>query len=81
MMILHSDSMNGPALILIVEDSPTQAKHLELILSEQGYRVATADSGGNALELIATEKPNMVISDILMPEMDGFELCERDQGI
>ncbi len=76
-MNLHSDSMNEPALILIVEDSPTQAKHLELILSEHGYRVATACSGGNALELIANEKPNLVISDILMPEMDGFELCRQ----
>jgi C4-dicarboxylate-specific signal transduction histidine kinase len=69
--------MHKPALILIVEDSPTQAQHLELVFAEQGFRVAIARSGQEALQLIASEKPNLIISDILMPEMDGFELCRR----
>ncbi|WP_224982394.1 hybrid sensor histidine kinase/response regulator [Geomonas agri] len=63
--------------ILIVDDSPTQAKLLEQMLAEQGYRVRTARNGSDALEVIRSGSPDLVISDILMPEMDGFELCRR----
>lgn len=76
-MNLQPENMRKPALILIVEDSPTQAQHLKMVLAEQGYHVAVARSGREALQLIAIEKPNLIISDILMPEMDGFELCRR----
>jgi len=60
---------------LIVDDSPTQAKLLELILSGEGYHVYVARNGREAIDLIAAGKPDLVLSDILMPEMDGFELC------
>jgi len=63
--------------ILIVDDSPTQAKLLELILSEEGYQISIAQNGREAIDLIAGQRPDLVISDILMPEMDGFELCRR----
>ncbi|QXE93028.1 hybrid sensor histidine kinase/response regulator [Geomonas subterranea] len=63
--------------ILIVDDSPTQAKLLEQMLAEQGYRVLCARNGSDALETIRSARPDLVISDILMPEMDGFELCRR----
>jgi len=76
-MNLLPENMHKPALILIVEDSPTQAQHLKMVLAEQGYHVAVARSGREALQLIAIEKPNLIISDILMPEMDGFELCRK----
>jgi len=62
---------------LIVDDSPTQAKLLELILSGEGYHVSVAQNGREAIELIALNRPDLVVSDILMPEMDGFELCRR----
>lgn len=64
-------------LILIVDDSPTQAKLLEQMLRTCGYRVAQARNGHEALEKIGVDPPDLVISDILMPEMDGFELCRR----
>ena len=73
----HADTRTRPAGILIVEDSPTQAKNLELILAEQGYRVSVARSGEEAMALITADRPDLLISDILMPEMDGFELCRR----
>ena len=60
--------------ILIVEDSVTQAMFLQHLLQENGYEVFTAVSGKHALEILADEKPALIISDIVMPEMDGFEL-------
>ena len=63
--------------ILIVEDSRTQAEYLRHILETDGYRVMLADNGSEALEQIATDRPSIILSDIVMPEMDGYELCHR----
>ena len=63
--------------ILIVEDSPTQALHLKHILQQHDYAVTVAKDGKDALEYMKTHKPTIVISDILMPEMDGYELCRQ----
>jgi len=63
--------------ILIVEDSPTQAARLEHILQQEGYKVTAASNGKEALACIGRRKPTLVISDILMPEMDGYEMCKR----
>jgi two-component system cell cycle response regulator len=63
--------------ILIVEDSPTQAEHLKYILEQQKFKVTWAHHGKEALEMLEHRHPAMVISDIVMPEMDGFELCHR----
>jgi PAS domain S-box-containing protein len=63
--------------VLIVEDSPTQAEHLKYTLEENGYAVFVANNGKAALALLQQRKPTMVISDIVMPEMDGYELCQR----
>jgi C4-dicarboxylate-specific signal transduction histidine kinase len=71
------DSKKGPPDILVVDDSPTQAKMLEHILAEEGCRVSVAQNGREAYERISVRRPDLVISDILMPEMDGFELCRR----
>jgi len=65
------------ATILIVDDSPTQAKLLEHVLTGHGYRTVVAHNGPDALDYILTRHPDLIISDILMPEMDGFELCRR----
>jgi diguanylate cyclase (GGDEF)-like protein len=63
------------AEILIVEDSPTQAEQLRCLLEKHGYTVEIARSGEEALELIGMSVPALVISDIVMPGMDGYELC------
>ena len=63
--------------ILIVEDSPTQAEQLRSILERHNYRVTTASNGKIALAAIARLKPSLIISDIVMPQMDGYELCRR----
>jgi two-component system cell cycle response regulator len=64
------------ANILIVEDSPTQTKLLRLILEDRGDIIDSAPNGVKALECIRVKKPNLVITDIVMPEMDGFALCK-----
>ncbi len=61
--------------ILIVEDSLTQASYLKFLLLEQGYVVSVAYDGREGLFLAKQQVPDLVISDILMPGMDGYELC------
>ncbi len=61
-------------VVMIVEDSPTQAALLQHLLEVNGYRVIVATCGKEALELLGEEKPGLIISDIVMPEMNGYEL-------
>ena len=63
--------------ILVVEDSPTQALLLHQVLETNCYRASRVANGKEALEYLKTEKPAMVITDVVMPEMDGYELCRR----
>ncbi|MES2743051.1 MAG: response regulator [Pseudomonadota bacterium] len=61
--------------ILIVEDSPTQAERLRRLIQSLHYKVRVAANGRLALDAIRARKPNLVLSDIVMPEMNGYELC------
>ncbi len=61
--------------ILIVEDEPIQAMKLEAILAAEQYRVRVAGNGAEALALMRIDAPDLVVSDIVMPTMDGYELC------
>ncbi len=63
-------------LIVIAEDSVAQAEQLKYILQKEGYRVLHGLNGKEAFKIIKREKPLLIISDIIMPEMDGYELCE-----
>jgi len=63
--------------ILVVEDSRTQAEFLRHILELEGYRVMLAENGIDALEQTAMDLPAIILSDIIMPEMDGYELSSR----
>lgn len=62
---------------LIVEDSPTQAARLRRLLEQNDWRVQVAKNGVEGLSACRAEPPDVVLSDILMPEMDGFELCRK----
>ncbi|MFA4862077.1 response regulator [Methanoregula sp.] len=63
--------------ILVVEDSRTQAEFLVHLLKERGYDVLLAHHGREALETIHREWPAVVLTDIIMPEMDGYDLCRE----
>src|SRR3990170_578344 len=67
---------NAGVEILIAEDSPTQAARLAHLLEEHGYSVTAAANGREALALLERRKPTLVITDIVMPELDGYELCK-----
>ena len=67
--------MNKNTYILIVEDSPTQAMLLKRLLTNHGYQAFIAKNGKEALVSIRQNRPDLVISDIVMPEMDGYEMC------
>jgi DNA-binding response OmpR family regulator len=69
------DKLKGP--LLIVEDVPDTLRLIEAALTFKGYRVITAHNGLEALEAIGKERPALVITDILMPKMDGFSLVHR----
>lgn len=66
-----------PDSILIAEDSPTQALRLQNSLENFGFTVTAARDGQAALDALATLRPTLVISDIQMPGIDGYELCRR----
>lgn len=63
--------------LLVVEDIPDILKLLEATLTFKGHRVITARNGEEAMEAIERERPSLVITDILMPKMDGFSLVHR----
>ncbi len=63
--------------ILVAEDSLTQASFLRNLLQRGGFTVTVARNGVEALDWLAGHTPDIVVSDIIMPEMDGYELCKR----
>ena len=70
--------MEAPKLkILVVDDDPTVLRLISVIVSSVGHAVSTATDGGEALDAILADCPDMVISDWDMPQMDGLELCGR----
>ena len=67
----------GSGLIIIAEDNATQRKLYSEFLESRGFTVVTANNGHDALTLLQTLKPKVLILDIMMPEMDGIETCRR----
>jgi DNA-binding response OmpR family regulator len=69
--------MSGEATILVVDDVPQNVRLLEAILVSQGYDVVSANDGATALEVVASAKPDLVLLDVMMPGLDGYEVCRR----
>ncbi|MEK7323390.1 MAG: response regulator, partial [Pseudomonadota bacterium] len=70
--------------ILIAEDSPTQAAQLRFLLEGQGYTVMAAVDGKQALATARHHRPDLIVSDVMMPELDGYGLCRAiraDDGL
>ncbi len=64
-------------LVLVIDDEPTQRMLSREALEQRGYRVEEADSGEAGLELAREFKPDLILLDVMMPGMDGFEVCRR----
>lgn len=69
--------MKSPAKILVVDDTPRNVKLIADLLTVKGYSVVTAGSGQEALALVDAEKPDLVLLDVVMPEMSGYEVCRQ----
>ena len=70
--------------ILAVDDEPNIVRLIQVNLERHGYQVETANNGVQALEKIRANRPDLVVSDVMMPEMDGFELLstiKRDPAL
>ncbi len=68
--------MTDPARILVVDDTAANVKLLADVLTARGYAVTTASSGKEALDKVATDNPDLVLLDVVMPEMSGYEVCK-----
>ena len=65
-----------PKEILIVDDEPNVVVPIQFLMEQQGYKVMTAERGEDALDLIYQYKPDLVLLDIMLPGIDGYEVCE-----
>ncbi len=63
--------------ILVVDDTPANIQVLSSTLKEKGYQISVATNGRQALEVLARVQPDLILLDVMMPEMDGFESCRR----
>lgn len=62
--------------ILVVDDNPKNVQYISMILTNNGYNVAIANNGEKALRYVEKRKPDLILLDIMMPELSGFEVCE-----
>jgi class 3 adenylate cyclase len=69
--------MSAPSKILVVDDTPQNVKLLADLLTAKGYAVVTATSGVQALEKVEKDAPHLVLLDVVMPEMSGYEVCRK----
>jgi adenylate cyclase len=69
--------VTAPAKVLVVDDLPQNVKLLADLLAAKGYAVATAASGPEALLKVEAERPDLVLLDVMMPEMSGYEVCRK----
>ncbi len=67
-------------VVLIIDDDEKLSKMLAFLFMAKGFKVESANSGPAAFEVLDRIKPSVVILDIMMPEMDGFEVCEKVKG-
>jgi signal transduction histidine kinase/DNA-binding response OmpR family regulator len=78
--IIAARSEDGSGKVLAIDDDPAAIKLIETVLGAEGYTVVGAESGAEGLEVARTERPDLIILDLLMPGADGFEVVEQLQA-
>lgn len=66
--------------ILVVDDEPSILLSLEFLMQQEGYEVRTATDGEEALQAVGKKQPDLILLDIMMPKIDGFEVCQVIRG-
>ncbi len=73
---MKNSHQNKKTKVLLVDDEPNILLSLDFLMRKKGYGVFIARNGKEALQLIRAEQPDIIILDIMMPEVDGYEVCE-----
>jgi len=79
-LVLGPSDDSEPARLLVVDDDPDIRRWLEVALTHDGYEVATARNGAEALEMLSESKPDLILLDLMMPVMDGRQMLEIMRG-
>jgi two-component system alkaline phosphatase synthesis response regulator PhoP len=75
-----SNQSNPAPRVLIADDDPLGAELLEAYLSDSDYELRTASDGEQALQLVSSWRPDLILLDVMMPRISGFEVCKRLRG-
>jgi PleD family two-component response regulator len=76
-MKTHTELATRPPRLLIVDDEPANREVLTVILAREGFTIASAASGEEALKSVAEEPPDLILLDVMMPAMDGYQVAAR----
>jgi putative two-component system response regulator len=71
------DAQRSAGKVLVVDDEAANVRLLTALLAREGYAVVTASDGEEALAMVASEQPDLVLMDVLMPALSGYDVCER----
>ena len=74
---LRIDAPRSPGKVLVVDDEAANVRLLKTLLTREGYGVVTASDGDEAIAMVASELPDLVVMDVLMPKLSGYDVCER----
>jgi two-component system sensor histidine kinase/response regulator len=72
-----SEKINEKVTVLVVDDNQENLKVVSNLLKEKKYKIALAEDGLSALKILSSNKIDLILLDIMMPDMDGFEVCKR----
>ncbi|MCP5501740.1 MAG: response regulator [Leptospiraceae bacterium] len=75
--VVFPEKLSGKIKVLIVDDEPINLQVLENYLETESFFISRADSGKKALQLLKSEKPDLILLDVMMPELSGYEVCKE----